>query len=60
MLTGRIEQTQRVRVVADHDRHSVVIEHLCRAAQGWRALGSDRKQRALTVGTYSLGNLLVV
>ena len=72
--TGSIEQSERVRVVPDHDGDRIVVEHLERkttaayanAEGGRRPKLSDRgregerRVKTRTVGTYSLGNLLVV
>lgn len=55
--TSSIEQTQCIRVITDHHSDSIVIEHL--SPRVCVRLQRDR-QSSLTVGTYSLGNLLVV
>jgi hypothetical protein len=56
-LTGGIKQTQCVGVVADHYGDRVVIKHLGRRL---RKKNSSPRTEHFTVGTYSLGNLLVV
>jgi hypothetical protein len=58
LLTGRIKKAQCVGVVADHHSDSVVIKHLGR--QSKKGPTATAKEKTLTVGTYSLGNLFVV
>jgi hypothetical protein len=57
-LTGGIEQTQCVGVIANHHGDRVVIKHLRKQLENLSVTASRRA--FLTVGTYSLGNLFVV
>lgn len=59
MRTSSIEQTQRVRLIANHNSDRIVIKHLIsNNISIYAATRQGLQQR--TVGTYSLGNLLVV
>ena len=57
-LTGGIEQTQRVGVIAYHHGDRVVVKHLRKELKIFSA--ATTRWAFLTVGTYSLGNLFVV
>lgn len=62
--TGSIEESQCVRVITDHNRYSIIIEHLRKGRLINELTGGgvirDEWNGRLTVGTYSLGNLFVV
>lgn len=57
-LTGGIEQTQCVGVIANHHGDRVVVKHLRKQLKNFSVATS--RWAFLTVGTYSLGNLFVV
>jgi hypothetical protein len=58
-LTGGIEQTQCIRIIAYHHSDRVVIKHLRETVKIF-SVKTYRWPFSLTVGTYSLGNLFVV
>lgn len=58
-FTCSVEQSEGVGVVTNHNRDGIVVEHLRTVTSQTYARDSAGHQ-SRTVGTYSLGNLLVV